>query len=148
MHMLYYQNQSGINYNRHLIVINGDNDRVITDSAEKTLVKYSISVGTGSSWEDYGFIDRREILDSISKKQTERIKELLAEKNENGSRNIEDIVIGRSVDVLYDENDPSHFHLADDDANEEAAHSLMRFGLIIIAGAAVLTVCNHVFHIF
>ena len=86
--MLYYQNQSGINYNRHLIVINGDNDRVITDSAEKTLVKYSISVGTGSSWEDYGFIDRREILDSISKKQTERIKELLAEKNENGSRNM------------------------------------------------------------
>ncbi len=69
-------------------------------------------------------------------------------ENENGSRNIEDIVIGRSVDVLYDENDPSHFHLADDDANEEAAHSLMRFGLIIIAGAAVLTVCNHVFHIF
>ena len=69
-------------------------------------------------------------------------------ENENGSRDRESVVIGRSVDVLYDPEDPARFHLADDDANVTGADSLMRMGMIIIAGAAVLTVLGAVFHLF
>ena len=69
-------------------------------------------------------------------------------ENENGSRDRESVVIGRSVDVLYDPEDPARFHLADDDANATGADSLLRMGMIIIAGAAVLTVLGTAFHLF
>ena len=69
-------------------------------------------------------------------------------ENENGSRDRESVVIGRSVDVLYDPEDPARFHLADDDANVTGADSLLRMGMIIIAGAAVMTVLGAAFHLF
>ena len=66
-------------------------------------------------------------------------------ENENGSRDAEKIVIGQPVEVLYDAADPTHFHLADDDANETASRSLMRMGIMLIIGAAVLDVFFYVF---
>lgn len=69
-------------------------------------------------------------------------------ENENGNRDKEKITVGQSVDVLYDEQDPTHFHLAEDDANEAASEGLMRYGALLIAGAAALAVLNYFFHIF
>ncbi len=69
-------------------------------------------------------------------------------ENENGNRDQEKITVGQAVDVLYDEQDPARFHLAEDDANEVASESLMRFGALLIAGAAALAVLNYFFHIF
>ena len=86
--LLYFKNQSGMDNNSQLVVINRDNDRVITDSAGKLLVNYSISMGSGSSWENHGVIDRGEILDCISKKQAERIRALLSEPGKNGVPNM------------------------------------------------------------
>ena len=69
-------------------------------------------------------------------------------ENENGSREEEKIVVGQPTDVMYDPADPTHFHLAEDDANETAYNSLLRFGLILIAGAAVLTYLSYAYHFF
>ena len=69
-------------------------------------------------------------------------------ENENGYREREKIQIGKTVDILYDENEPTHFHLAEDDSNEVASQSLMSLGWILIAGAFILTLCNYYFHIF
>ena len=69
-------------------------------------------------------------------------------ENENGSREREKIIVGKSVDVMYDENDPTHFHLTEDDANETSSNSLLRFGVILIVGAAALDVLCAVFHVF
>ena len=63
-------------------------------------------------------------------------------ENENGHREEEKVGVGRRGDVLYDPEDPSHFHLADDDANEAGGKRLMRFGGALIAGAAVLTLVS------
>ncbi len=68
-------------------------------------------------------------------------------ENENGYREKEKIILGKSVDVMYDSNDPTHFHLTEDDANETSSFSLMRLGLIIIGGAAFLAVFNLYFHL-
>ncbi len=68
-------------------------------------------------------------------------------ESENGDRNRDQILIGKSVDVLYDENDPTHFHLSDDDANATASGNLMRSGAMIILGAGILTILDYVFHI-
>jgi len=48
---------------------------------------------------------------------------------------------------MYDEHDPTHFHLTEDDANEVSSGSLMRFGLILIGGAAVLDLVCMYFHL-
>lgn len=68
-------------------------------------------------------------------------------ENENGYREKEKIILGKSVDVMYDSNNPTHFHLTEDDANETSSFSLMRLGLIIIGGAALLAVFNLYFHL-
>ena len=49
-------------------------------------------------------------------------------ENENGSRDRDKIIIGKSVDVMYDPSDPTHFHLTEDDANEKSSNSLLRLG--------------------
>ena len=67
---------------------------------------------------------------------------------ENGNRHKENIVIGQTVDLMYDPKDPTHYHLTDDDSNMQASRGLLRYGSVLIAGAAVLTVLNHIFHIF
>ena len=69
-------------------------------------------------------------------------------ENENGVRHVEEIEIGKSVDVMYDSNEPAHFHITSDDANDTASASVMRIGIIIIIGAAVLAVVNYYYHIF
>ena len=69
-------------------------------------------------------------------------------ENENGTRNRESIVTGRSVDILYDPADPARFHLADDDANVAASDRLLRTGLIIIAGAAVLAAAGYAVRLY
>lgn len=69
-------------------------------------------------------------------------------ENENGLRKKDKIIIGKSVDILYDENDPTRFHLAEDDANEKSSESLLRLGVILIAVFAVLTVLNYFYHLF
>ena len=69
-------------------------------------------------------------------------------ENENGSRDRESVVIGASVDVKYDEADPTRFHLTEDDANVSDSDRLLRTGLIIIAGAAVLAVLGYLFRLY
>lgn len=69
-------------------------------------------------------------------------------ENENGYRDKDKIILEKPVDVMYDPGDPTHFHLTEDDANETSSHSLLRLGLVIIGGAAVLTVFNHFYHLF
>ena len=69
-------------------------------------------------------------------------------ENENGVRHVEEIEIGKSVDVMYDPNEPAHFHITTDDANEKTSASIMRIGVIIIIGAAVLAVVNYYYHLF
>ena len=69
-------------------------------------------------------------------------------ENENGYRERDKIEIGKPVDVMYDPNDPAHFHLTEDDANDKASESLLRFGLIIVIGAAILTVVCYIGHVF
>ena len=81
------------------------------------------------------------VVEFTANQQTYRLE------NENGSREKEKIVTGKSVDILYDEHDPTHFHLTEDDANEVSSGSLMRFGLILIGGAAVLDLVCMYFHL-
>lgn len=69
-------------------------------------------------------------------------------ENENGVRHVEEIEIGKSVDVMYDPNEPAHFHITTDDANEKTSASIMRIGVIIIIGAAVLAIVNYYYHLF
>ena len=69
-------------------------------------------------------------------------------ENENGVRERDKIELGKSVDVMYDESDPKHFHLTEDDSNETAANSLLRFGVILIAGAAVLDIVCYIYRVF
>lgn len=69
-------------------------------------------------------------------------------ENENGYRQKDKIILGKSVDVMYDANDPTHFHLTEDDANAASSGSLLRLGVIIIGCAAALTVFNHFYHLF
>ena len=69
-------------------------------------------------------------------------------ENENGNREPDKIGIGKTVDVMYDQSDPTHFHLTEDDANQTASGSLLRFGLIIVIGAAVLDIICYAFHVF
>ena len=69
-------------------------------------------------------------------------------ENENGYRERDKIEIGKPVDVMYDPNDPARFHLTEDDANDKASESLLRFGLIIVIGAAILTVVCYIGHVF
>ena len=68
--------------------------------------------------------------------------------NENGLRDPAAIVIGKAVVVMVDPEDPARFHLAEDDANEKGADSLIRYGLIWIAGAAVFEIVCMVFNVF
>ena len=67
-------------------------------------------------------------------------------ENENGTRHLEEIELGKSVDIMYDPDNPTHFHMTSDDANETGSNSLIRFGIIIIIGAAILAVTNHYYH--
>ena len=69
-------------------------------------------------------------------------------ENENGSRERDEITIGKSVDIMYDPNDPTHFHLTEDEANEQASNRLLRFGLIIVFCAAILDVVCYIYHVF
>ncbi len=65
-------------------------------------------------------------------------------ENENGSKTEDGIPVGKSVDVMYDPADPAHFHLTDDDANEKAARSLVKWGAVWVFAAAALTaLCAH-----
>ena len=68
-------------------------------------------------------------------------------ENENGHREKDKIIMGKSIDIMYDENDPTHFHLTEDDSNEVSSRSLLRFGLILVAGTAVLDVVCMYFHV-
>ena len=68
--------------------------------------------------------------------------------NENGPRDPDAVGIGQAVVVMIDPEDPTHFHLAEDLSNEKGAESLIRFGLIWIAGAAVLEIVCMVFNVF
>ena len=65
--------------------------------------------------------------------------EMFELENENGTRNEQEIEIGKQVDVMYDPGDPKRFHLTEDDANEKGSDSLMRWGLIWVICAALLT---------
>jgi hypothetical protein len=67
-------------------------------------------------------------------------------ENENGTRHLEEIEIGKSVDIMYDPDNPTHFHMTSADANETGSNSLIRFAIIIIIGAAILAVTNHYYH--
>ena len=69
-------------------------------------------------------------------------------ENENGSRDRDKIIIGKSVDVMYDPSDPTHFHLTEDDANEKSSNSLLWLGLILVIVAAVLSVICYIYHVF
>ena len=69
-------------------------------------------------------------------------------ENENGSRELDSIVVGKTVDVLYDPADPTHFHLTEDDANDTSAHSIIKWGVIWIVGAAALTAVCRIFGVF
>ena len=52
------------------------------------------------------------------------------------------IIVGQSVDVMYDALDPTHFHITSDDANETGASSLMRYGVIWLIGDAALVIAD------
>ena len=69
-------------------------------------------------------------------------------ENENGKRDPDAIEIGKAVVVMVDPEDPMRFHLAEDDANEKGADSLIRYGVIWIAGAAVFEIVCMVFNVF
>ena len=53
--------------------------------------------------------------------------------------------VGEEVEVLYNISDPTRFHLESDQAFSEGAGNLARFGAIVIALAAVLTLVMAVF---
>lgn len=63
-------------------------------------------------------------------------------ENENGVREKDKIIVGKSVDVMYDAFDPTHFHITSDDANETGASSLMRYGVIWLIGDAALVIAD------
>ncbi len=63
-------------------------------------------------------------------------------ENENGVREKDKIIVGQSVDVMYDALDPTHFHITSDDANETGASSLMRYGVIWLIGDAALVIAD------
>ena len=69
-------------------------------------------------------------------------------ENENGSREQDSIIVGKMVDVLYDPADPTHFHLTEDDANDQSAHSLIKWGVVWIVCAAALTAVCRIFGVF
>ena len=69
-------------------------------------------------------------------------------ENENGSREQDSIIVGKMVDVKYDPAAPAHFHLTEDDANDTAGHSLIKWGVIWIVGAAALTAVCRIFGVW
>lgn len=69
-------------------------------------------------------------------------------ENENGERQEDKITVGKEVRVMYDRREPEKFHLTEDDANDTSGRSLIRFGAILIAGSAAVTVAAWVFRVF
>lgn len=53
--------------------------------------------------------------------------------------------VGKSVDILYDVSDPSHFHLAEDPVFTDPGGGAIRLSLIWIFGAVVLDIILAVF---
>lgn len=69
-------------------------------------------------------------------------------ENENGERQEDKITVGKEVSVMYDRREPEKFHLTEDDANDTGGRSLIRFGAILIAGSAAVTVAAWYFRVF
>ena len=69
-------------------------------------------------------------------------------ENENGERQEDKITVGKEVRVMYDRREPEKFHLTEDDANDTSGRSLIRFGAILIAGSAAVTVAAWYFRVF
>ena len=59
--------------------------------------------------------------------------------------NQEEHPVGQTVDVLYDINNPEHFHLDCDPAFSKGSGNIMRLGLVWILASAALTVALAVF---
>ncbi len=53
--------------------------------------------------------------------------------------------VGENVEILYDLNDPSHFHLEDDPVYINGGRKAIRFGVIWILASAAITMALAVF---